>query len=110
MWSLFAWEFSFVCFFFGLPVSITEDEFLVHCIPRKASSCFWFVLGLQVLDGLDAVLDVGGVYDPSRDRYDHHQKGFGEVFAHGFSTKFSSVGIMYKHFGMEIVAKELHLD
>ena len=37
-------------------------------------------------------------------------KGFGEVFAHGFSTKFSSVGIMYKHFRMKIVAKELHLD
>ncbi|KAI3693715.1 hypothetical protein L1987_76666 [Smallanthus sonchifolius] len=33
----------------------------------------------QVLEALDAVLDVGGVYDPSRDRYDHHQKGFAEA-------------------------------
>lgn len=49
-----------------------------------------------MLEGLDAVLDVGGVYDPSRDRYDHHQKGFEEVFGHGFSTKLSSAGLVYK--------------
>ncbi|KNA16891.1 hypothetical protein SOVF_085070 [Spinacia oleracea] len=64
----------------------------------------------QVLETLDAVLDVGGVYDPSNDRYDHHQKGFAEVFGHGFNTKLSSAGLVYKHFGMEIIAKELRLD
>ena len=57
---------------------------------------FELVLCLQILEGLDAVLDVGGVYDPSRDRYDHHQKGFDEVFGHGFSTKLSSAGLVYK--------------
>lgn len=57
---------------------------------------FELVLSLQVLEGLDAVLDVGGVYDPSRDRYDHHQKGFDDVFGHGFSTKLSSAGLVYK--------------
>lgn len=51
---------------------------------------------LQVLERLDAVLDVGGVYDASEDRYDHHQKGFEEVFGHGFSTKLSSAGLVYK--------------
>ncbi|KAL3037822.1 hypothetical protein AAZX31_01G092100 [Glycine max] len=64
----------------------------------------------QVLEVLDAVLDVGGVYDPARDRYDHHQKGFEEVFGHGFSTKLSSAGLVYKHFGKEIIAKELEVD
>ncbi|XP_038695555.1 MYG1 protein-like [Tripterygium wilfordii] len=64
----------------------------------------------QVLEGLDAVLDVGGVYDPSHDRYDHHQKGFEEVFGHGFSTKLSSAGLVYKHFGKQIIAKELGAD
>lgn len=48
------------------------------------------------MEGLDAVLDVGGVYDPSRDRYDHHQKGFEKVFGHGFKTKLSSAGLVYK--------------
>ncbi|KAI0501024.1 hypothetical protein KFK09_019242 [Dendrobium nobile] len=64
----------------------------------------------QVLDTLDAVLDVGGVYDPSRDRYDHHQKGFNEVFGHRFITKLSSAGLIYKHYGKEVIAKELQLD
>ncbi|XP_028099547.1 UPF0160 protein MYG1, mitochondrial-like isoform X6 [Camellia sinensis] len=64
----------------------------------------------HVLGTLDAVLDVGGVYDPIRDRYDHHQKGFKEVFGHGFTTKLSSAGLVYKHYGLEIIAKELHLD
>ncbi|KAL6005671.1 hypothetical protein ACLOJK_006242 [Asimina triloba] len=63
-----------------------------------------------VLDTLDAVLDVGGMYDPGQERYDHHQKGFNEVFGHGFSTKLSSAGLIYKHYGMEIIAKELQLD
>ena len=49
-----------------------------------------------MLETLDAVLDVGGVYDPSKDRYDHHQKGFEEVFGHGFTTKLSSAGLIYK--------------
>ncbi|GAB4857663.1 hypothetical protein Ancab_015569 [Ancistrocladus abbreviatus] len=31
-------------------------------------------------------------------------------FGHGFSTKLSSAGLVYKHFGMEIIAKELQLD
>ncbi|KAL5208685.1 hypothetical protein ABZP36_033120 [Zizania latifolia] len=61
----------------------------------------------QILDTLDAVLDVGGVYDPSQHRYDHHQKGFNEVFGHGFNTKLSSAGLVYKHFGKEIIANEL---
>lgn len=53
---------------------------------------------LKVLDKLDAVLDVGGVYDSSRDRYDHHQEGFEEVFGYGFETKLSSAGLVYKVF------------
>ena len=29
-------------------------------------------------------------------RYDHHQKGFAEVFGHVFTTKLSSAGLIYK--------------
>ncbi|EPS63763.1 hypothetical protein M569_11020, partial [Genlisea aurea] len=50
----------------------------------------------EVLQSLDAVLDVGGVYDPEKDRYDHHQNGFQEVFGYGFTTKLSSAGLVYK--------------
>ncbi|GJP85409.1 hypothetical protein CLOP_g15522 [Closterium sp. NIES-67] len=58
----------------------------------------------KTLATLDAVIDVGGVYDPATDRYDHHQKDFKEVFGHGFSTKLSSAGLVYKHYGEEVVA------
>lgn len=64
----------------------------------------------KILDALDAVLDVGGVYDPEHDHYDHHQKGFNEAFGHGFTTKLSSAGLVYKHYGMEIIARELQQD
>ncbi|WVQ80700.1 hypothetical protein IAT38_002805 [Cryptococcus sp. DSM 104549] len=61
------------------------------------------------LEPLDIVVDVGGVYSPSTNRYDHHQRGFSEVFgAGGFDrTKLSSAGLVYKHFGKEIIAKRL---
>ncbi|XP_057453552.1 uncharacterized protein LOC130745361 isoform X2 [Lotus japonicus] len=64
----------------------------------------------KLLKSLDAVVDVGGVYDPLRHRYDHHQRGFDQVFGHGFTTKLSSAGLVYKHFGLEIIAKVLQLD
>jgi len=60
-----------------------------------------------VLDTCDIVVDVGGVYNEAMQRFDHHQRGFTEVFGHGFETKLSSAGLVYKHFGQEIIAKAL---
>jgi uncharacterized UPF0160 family protein len=62
-----------------------------------------------VLADLDVVIDVGGVYDPAAQRYDHHQRGFTEVFGHGFTTKLSSAGLVYKHFGQQIIADRMGL-
>ena len=41
---------------------------------------------LEKLAPLDIVIDVGGVYDHSLRRYDHHQRGFDATFDdfHGF--------------------------
>jgi len=52
----------------------------------------------------DIVVDVGAVYDPTAQRFDHHQRGFTENFGHGYVTKLSSAGLIYKHFGKEIIA------
>lgn len=49
-----------------------------------------------VLDTCSIVVDVGGVYDEAKQRFDHHQRGFEEVFGHGFTTKLSSAGLVYK--------------
>lgn len=58
---------------------------------------------MNILKDLDLILDVGNEYDPARHRYDHHQKGFMETFSKDFSTKLSSSGLIYKHFGKEIL-------
>lgn len=62
-----------------------------------------------LLDTCDIVVDVGAVYDESKQRFDHHQRGFEEVFGHGFTTKLSSAGLVYKHFGKEIISNHLQL-
>lgn len=50
-----------------------------------------------VLDTCDIVVDVGAVYDESKQLFDHHQRGFQEIFGHGFTTKLSSAGLIYKY-------------
>ncbi|CAK5280538.1 unnamed protein product [Mycena citricolor] len=62
-----------------------------------------------VLETCDIVVDVGAVYDESKNLFDHHQRGFSEVFGHGFETKLSSAGLVYKHFGQEIIANQTGL-
>ncbi|XP_074591901.1 uncharacterized protein LOC141847730 [Curcuma longa] len=84
--------------------------FLIRLTDKFSSADIVRTRDPQLLETLDAVLDVGGVYDPSQDHYDHHQKGFGEIFGYGFNTKLSSAGLVYKHYGKEIIAKELQLD
>ncbi|KAF9481405.1 metal-dependent protein hydrolase [Pholiota conissans] len=62
-----------------------------------------------VLDSCDIVVDVGAVYDEAKQRFDHHQRGFTEVFGHGFQTKLSSAGLIYKHFGQEVISNKTQL-
>jgi uncharacterized UPF0160 family protein len=57
----------------------------------------------ELLKQLDIVIDVGGVYDPALQRYDHHQKGFTETFHHKSDIKLSASGLVYKHYGKEII-------
>jgi len=73
----------------------------------------------------DIVVDVGAVYDESKQLFDHHQRGFTEIFGHGFETKLSSAGLVYKcvlptialpevhflhrHFGKEVIANRTQL-
>ena len=52
----------------------------------------------------DLVFDIGGVYDHAALRYDHHQRGFHETFDAAHTTKLSACGLIYKHYGPEIIA------
>jgi len=52
----------------------------------------------------DIVVDVGAVYDPSTHRYDHHQREFTTTFSASHNTtKLSSAGLVYKHFGIQVL-------
>jgi uncharacterized UPF0160 family protein len=65
----------------------------------------------ELLKTLDVIIDVGGEYDAGNNRFDHHQKGFEEVFGSGFDKiKLSSAGLVYKHFGREIVESVMGAD
>lgn len=57
----------------------------------------------KVLDSLDLILDVGAVYDHSNCRYDHHQSSFNETFSENHSIKLSASGLIWKHYGEEII-------
>lgn len=49
------------------------------------------------------VVDVGGVYDDATKRYDHHQREFTTVFPR-HNTKLSSAGLVYLHYGKDIIS------
>jgi len=63
------------------------------------------------LSECDIVVDVGGVYDASKHRYDHHQRDFHETMSSlankKWKTKLSSAGLIYFHFGHEILMQEI---
>jgi len=53
------------------------------------------------------LVDVGGTYDSKNNRFDHHQKEFTAVFDEENKIKMSSAGLVYKHFGQEIIGNIL---
>jgi uncharacterized UPF0160 family protein len=59
-----------------------------------------------LLETCHTVVDVGGEYDASKERYDHHQRTFNTTFPNR-PTKLSSAGLVYMHFGKAIIAQKL---
>lgn len=56
----------------------------------------------ELLEKCDVVVDVGAVYDPEKFRFDHHQREFTGTLS-GYKTKLSSAGLVYQHFGRNII-------
>lgn len=53
----------------------------------------------------DYVVDVGGIYDPLTERFDHHQEGGAGARENG--VPYSSIGLVWKHHGMEFCQDEV---
>ena len=55
---------------------------------------------LELIANADIVIDVGGEYDPDRDRFDHHQRGGAGERENGIP--YSSFGLIWKKYGVEL--------
>eukprot|EP01138_Halocafeteria_seosinensis_P013840 gb/GECG01014133.1/.p1 GENE.gb/GECG01014133.1/~~gb/GECG01014133.1/.p1 ORF type:complete len:198 (+),score=15.23 gb/GECG01014133.1/:1-594(+) len=56
----------------------------------------------EIINDAHIVVDVGGEYDASRNRFDHHQPEF-QGTMENYSIRLSSAGLVYKHFGKEVI-------
>lgn len=54
----------------------------------------------------DFLVDVGGEYDPARNRFDHHQKGFSERRDNG--VRYAASGLVWKAYGGHYVSSVYH--
>ncbi|KAI0471424.1 putative UPF0160 protein C27H6.8 [Xylaria cf. heliscus] len=79
---------------------------MLRLLPTYASASLVRTRDPAVLATCHTVVDVGGEYDASRHRYDHHQRTFATTFP-GRPTKLSSAGLVYLHFGKALVARRL---
>lgn len=83
---------------------------MLRVLPRFASSPIVRTRDPATLSTLDVLVDVGAVYDPSALRFDHHQRTFAATLSDApprNRTKLSSAGLVYKHFGRDVIAHVL---
>jgi uncharacterized UPF0160 family protein len=79
---------------------------MLRLLPTYQSSQLIRTRDPALLQTCHIVVDVGGEYDASANRYDHHQRTFNTTFPNR-PTKLSSAGLVYMHFGKPIIAQHL---
>lgn len=58
----------------------------------------------DIIQHANIVVDVGGVHDPDRDRFDHHQSTFNLTFpGGGTSIPLSSAGLVWLKYGKQLI-------
>lgn len=84
--------------------------FLLKLLPRYKDAVIVRSRDPDVLKPCDILVDVGGEYDHSKQRYDHHMRDFNESLStvmkkdmYDSTIKLSSAGLIYCHFGHEII-------
>ena len=56
-----------------------------------------------LLSKCDYVVDVGGEYDHTTKRYDHHQRSFNKTWSDDTSIPLSSAGLVFLHYGKVLI-------
>ena len=82
--------------------------YMLRLLPEYQSASLVRTRDQVILDTCHTVVDVGGEYDPGKNRYDHHQRSFNTTFPN-HNTKLSSAGLVYMHFGKAIIAQHAKL-
>jgi uncharacterized UPF0160 family protein len=77
--------------------------YLLLKLPAFAGASVTRTRNEEILASLDCIVDVGAKYDADLLRFDHHQADFDCTFSDAFKTKLSSAGLVYKHFGKELI-------
>jgi len=83
--------------------------YMLRLLPTYHSSELIRTRDPTLLQTCHTVVDVGGEYEPSTNRYDHHQRTFNTTFPNR-PTKLSSAGLVYLHFGKAIIAQHLNVS
>lgn len=78
---------------------------MLKCLPEYKDAEIVRTRDNAELNKCDVVVDVGGVYDHWKKRYDHHQKEFNDSLDENHSIRLSSAGLIYKHYGKEVLEK-----
>ncbi|XP_076355167.1 MYG1 exonuclease isoform X2 [Tachypleus tridentatus] len=86
--------------------------FILKTLPEYKNAKILRTRDENLLKDCDVVVDVGGLYDPEVHRYDHHQRNFSESMhslnpKNPWTTKLSSAGLVYFHFGHRVIAQFL---
>lgn len=77
---------------------------MLKILPEYANAVIVRTRDEVLLDKCNIVVDVGAIYDHDKKRYDHHQPQFSEVMDEvGCKTKLSASGLVYRHYGREIL-------
>ncbi|KAI9675809.1 MAG: hypothetical protein M1829_003234 [Trizodia sp. TS-e1964] len=61
-----------------------------------------------LLSTCHTIVDVGSVYDPKTNRYDHHQRAFSQTFPNRLMN-LSSAGLVYLNYGKAIIVQHTRL-
>ncbi|KAG8346627.1 putative Uncharacterized protein family (UPF0160) [Trypanosoma vivax] len=79
---------------------------MLRCTTQFSTASIVRTRDARIVDGCNIVVDVGGVYDAEALRLDHHQPSFQDTMTTQkatYKTRLSSAGLVYKHFGREII-------
>ena len=82
--------------------------YLLRMLPTYKPSNLIRTRDPSLLSTCHTVVDVGGEYDATENRYDHHQRTFESTFPER-KTKLSSAGLVYLHFGKRVIAERTQL-